>query len=70
MDVEFGKLVFVIFVSNQNQSNQIFYYTRCNTLMRVTSLQGPSPHHCARATQIFLKKCRSDGEPLATLFSI
>ena len=29
-------------------SNQIFYYTRCTTPKRVTSLWGPSPSHCAR----------------------
>ena len=47
--------------------NQIFYYTRCNTPKRVTSWRGPSPRHCARATQLLSKKCRSSGEPLATL---
>ena len=28
-------------------------YTRCNTPKRVTSLRGPSPRHCARATSFF-----------------
>ena len=51
-------------------ANQIFHYTRCNTPKRVTSLWGPSPRHCARATQLLSKKCRSGGEPLATLCPI
>ena len=46
---------------------QIFYYTHCITPKRVTSLRGPSPCHCAHATQLLLKKCRSGGETLATL---
>ena len=46
---------------------QIFHYTSCTTPKRVTSLHGPSPRHCARATLILSKKCRSGGEPLATL---
>ena len=46
---------------------QIFHYTRCNTPKRVTSWRGPFPRHCARATQLLSKKCRSGGEPLATL---
>ena len=50
--------------------NQIFHYTRCNTPKRVTSWRGPSPRHCTRATQLLLKKCRSGGEPLATLCPI
>ena len=49
------------------KSNQIFHYTRCFTPKRVTSWRGPSPRHCARATQLLSKKCRSGGEPLATL---
>ena len=28
------------------------------------SLWGPSPRHCARVTQLFLKKCCSGGDPL------
>ena len=48
-------------------SNQIFHYTRSNTLKRVSSLRGPFPRHCARATQLLSKKCRSGGKPLATL---
>ena len=31
------------------------------------SLSDPSLRHCARATQLLLKKCQSGGEPLATL---
>ena len=50
--------------------NQIFHYTRCNTPKRVTSWQGPFPHHCARETQLLSKKCCSGGEPLATLCPI
>ena len=50
-----------------NVQNEIFHYTRCVTPKRVTSLQGPSPRHCARATQLLSKKCCSGGEPLATL---
>ena len=33
-------------------------------------LTGPFPRHFARATQLLLKKCRSGGEPLATLCPI
>ena len=55
---------------NHPTSNQIFHYTRCTTPKRVTSLRGPSPRHCARATQLLSKKCRSGGEPLATLCPI
>ena len=50
-----------------NESIQIFHYTRCITPKRVTTWRGPSPRHCARATQLRSKKCRSGGEPLATL---
>ena len=50
-------------------TNQIFYYTCCNTLKCVTSWQSPSPRHCARATQLLLKKYRNGGERLATLVS-
>ena len=39
-----------------NQINQILQYTRCNTPKRVTSWRGPSPRHCARATQLLSKK--------------
>ena len=49
---------------------QIFHYTRCNTPKRVTSWRGPSPRHCHRATQLLSEKCRSGGEPLATLCPI
>ena len=54
-------------VESQIKSNQIFHYTRWITPKRVTSWRGPSPRHCARATQFLSKKCRSGGEPLATL---
>ena len=39
----------------------------CNTPKRVTSWRGPYPSHCTRATQLLSKKCRSSGEPLATM---
>ena len=45
-------------------------YTCSNMLKRVTRWCGPSPRHCARAKQFLSKKCRSDGEPVATLRSI
>ena len=45
-------------------------YTCSNTPKRVTSLRDPSLCHRTRATQLRLKKCRSGGEPLATLCSI
>ena len=35
---------------------KIFHYTRCKTPERVTSWRGPSPRHCARATQLLSKK--------------
>ena len=50
-------------LSNVSNPNQIFYYSRCIVPKRVTSLQGPSPHHCARATQLLWKKYCSCGEP-------
>ena len=49
------------------KSLSLFHYTRCNTPERVTSWRGPSPRHCARATQLLSKKCRNGGEPLATV---
>ena len=30
-------------------------------------MRGPSPRHCARATQLRSKKCRSGGKSLVTL---
>ena len=54
----------------QINQNQIFHYTRCNTPKRATSSRGPSPSHCARATQLLSKKCLNGGEPLATLCPI
>ena len=50
--------------------SSLFYHTRCIPLKRVASLRGPSPRHCARATQFVLKKCPSSSEPLATLCPI
>ena len=48
-----------------NQSNlslySQYYAEACN------ELAGPSPRHCAWAPEILLKKCCSNGEPLATL---
>ena len=41
-----------------------FHYTRCITPVRVMSLRGPSPRHCAAATRLLPKKYRSSGEPL------
>ena len=38
--------------------------------MRVTSRRDPSSRHCARARPFILKKCRSNGELLATLYPI
>ena len=61
--------MFIFFIF-QIKSNQIFRYTRCSTPNRVTSLRGPSPRHCAWATQLLSKKCCSGGEPLATLCPI
>ena len=49
--------------------NQIFH-TRCNTPKRVTSLRGPSPVFAPGQHSSFRRKCRSGGEPLATLRSI
>ena len=37
------------------------------TPKHVTSWRGPYPSHCAWATQLLSKKCRSGGEPLPTL---
>ena len=34
----------------------ICHYTRCITQKCVTGWRAQSPHHCARATQLFLKK--------------
>ena len=45
----------------------MFQYSRWITPKGVTSLRGPSPRHCTRATQLLSKKCRNGGEPLATL---
>ena len=66
MKTNYEYFLFLIY----NQSSQIFHYTRCNTPKRVTSLWGPSPRHCARATQLLSKKCRSGSELLAILCPI
>ena len=72
----FAEIIHIIaqnFIINRMKiikSNQIFHYTRWITPKRVTSWRGPSPHHCARATQLLSKKRRSGGEPLATLCPI
>ena len=63
----YGSSSDLMFPSNQIKS---FIYTRCSTPKCVTSLRGPSPRHCARATQLLSKKCCSDDEPLATLCPI
>ena len=42
-------------------------YSWCDTPKCVTSLWGPFPSPCTWATQVFLKKCCSGDEPLATL---
>ena len=43
------------FVYQNKSSSQIFCFTRCITRKRVTSLRGPSPRHCAQATQLLSK---------------
>ena len=45
--------------------NRIF--TRCVTLKRAASWRDPYLCHCAQATQLLSKKCRSGVEQLATL---
>ena len=52
------------------KSGQIFYCTHCITPKRVTRFRRPSPRHCARETQLILKKSRSGGEPSAKLCPI
>ena len=69
-DAIIAQLAFVkssLELSSLRRENQIFHYTHCNTPKRVTSLRGPSPRHYAWAAQLLLKKCRSGGEPLATV---
>ena len=48
-------------------SNQIFHFTHCIALKRVTNLPGQSPRHYALAAQLLMKKCRSSGKPSVTL---
>ena len=43
----------------------LYYAEKCNKFC-----WAPSPHHCARATQLLSKKCRSGGEPSVTLCPI
>ena len=50
--------------------NQIFHGTTCITPKRVTNLRGPSPRHCAQATQLLSKKYCSGREQLRTLCPI
>ena len=45
----------------------MFYYTRCTTPKRATSLRGSFPCHCTLATQLLTKKCYSRGEWSAIL---
>ena len=59
-------LIYRRFFVLSSLSNQIFC-SRCNTSKRVTSWRGPSPRHCARATQLLSKKCRGGGARMATL---
>ena len=40
-----------------NFSSYLLYYAEA-----YNEFAGPSPHYCARATQLFSKKCRSGGE--------
>ena len=48
--------------------NQIFNHTCWIAPKRVASSRGSFPRLCAWATQLLTKKCRSGGEPLATLW--
>ena len=60
----------VTFSLIKQHANQIFYYTRCITLKRVTSLRDPSLRYCALYVTQLLSKCRRSGEPLAALCPI
>ena len=55
-----------------NKSSKIksFIITPRNTPKLVTTWRGPTPRHCARATQLLSKKYRSGGESLAALCPI
>ena len=46
------------------QIHQISHYARFITSRSVTSLQGPSPRHCARVTPLLSKKGCNGGELL------
>ena len=53
---------------HRNQIKSFIINTGCIPPERVTSLRGPSTRHFVCATaQLVSKKCRSGGEPLATL---
>ena len=62
----------LVAIPNKNDFNSQsnLSYTRCAAAKRVTSLQSLSPRHCARATQLLSKKCRSGGEQLAAVCQI
>ena len=46
-------------VQNVHLFKSIFHCTCCNTPKRVTGCLGPSPRHCARATQSFRRNFAS-----------
>ena len=52
------------------KSKPNLYYTRCNMPMRVSNWRDLSVGHCFWATQLLSKKCRRDGELLATMCAI
>ena len=52
------------------KSNILLYSVYYGTQKRATTWRGPSPRHCYLETQLFLKKCRNGGKPLAILFPI
>ena len=60
----------LLFTFQEYAENLNLNYTRCITPKRVTSLRGPFPRHCARATQLLLNNCRKGGKWSATLSSI
>ena len=52
------------------KSSLTLHCTRCVTLKQVTSLQGPSPRHCAWAMQLEtkdLQQRRGVGKPVSNL---
>ena len=50
-------IIDILLVRGQNL--QVFHYTRYIRPKRVMTWQDPSPHHCARATQLLSKKRRN-----------